>query len=40
LAATLCCYQLQIASLSYALAFLAVLLVYFLWRRRPPAVSG
>lgn len=34
LVATLCCYQLQIASLSYALAFLAALLAYFLWRRR------
>lgn len=34
LGATLCCYQLQIASLSYALGFLAVLMGYFLWRRR------
>lgn len=30
----LCCYQLQIAALSYALILLALMLVYFVWRRR------
>jgi ethanolamine permease len=35
LAAALCCYQLQIEALSYALVALAALLVYFVWRRRP-----
>ena len=34
LAATLCCYQLQITSLSYALGILGTLLIYFVWRRR------
>jgi ethanolamine permease len=34
LVAALCCYQLQIAALSYALGALAVLLGYFVWRRR------
>jgi ethanolamine permease len=34
LAAALCCYQLQIAALSYALAALGALLGYFVWRRR------
>lgn len=34
LAATLCCYQLQIAPLSYAIGVLVVLLIYFAWRRR------
>jgi ethanolamine permease len=34
LAAILCCYQLQIAWLSYAFGVLALLLGYFLWRRR------
>jgi ethanolamine permease len=34
LAAALCCYQLQIAALSYALLLLGALLAYFVWRRR------
>jgi ethanolamine permease len=33
LAAVLCCYQLEMAALSYALVVLAALIAYFLWRR-------
>jgi len=40
LVAALCCYQLQIAALSYALVALAVLLIYFVWRRRTTRAPG